>query len=74
MTKRDAINMIERIRDDRADTWTPLALEARDMAISALERPLKKLPPEKKIDRETHSGYWFAKGWNACLEEIRDRM
>ena len=74
MTKQDAINMLKGKRDD-ADNWSPIAIEALDMAISALERPLKiKLPPEKKIDRETHSGYWFAKGWNGCLEEIRDRM
>ena len=35
-------------------------------------QPEATLPPERVPDpSDGASGYWFDKGWNACLEEMR---
>lgn len=41
-------------------------------AIKALinRQPEVKIPEAREPDRETQSGYWFDKGWNACREEM----
>lgn len=41
-------------------------------AIKALlnRQPEVKIPEAREPDRETQSGYWFDKGWNAFREEL----
>ena len=33
-------------------------------------QPVLNIPKMRDPDRSTQSGYWFDKGWNACIEEI----